>query len=241
MTPFPSLPPNPALLLDFDGTLVDIAATPDAVRVDPELPALLDRLLRELGGAIAVVSGRPLADIDHFLAPHRLIAYGLHGLEHRDEPAGEVQRAETPDAVARAKREVQDLGLIGGGVMFEDKGPAFAVHYRAAPERGAQIREALTAIASRDESLSVICGKAVVEIKPKAVSKGTAVRRIVELPAFRGRTPVFVGDDVTDEDGFAAVVEHGGVSIKVGEGATCAQYRLPSVAAVHGWLANIAC
>jgi trehalose 6-phosphate phosphatase len=231
-------PARSALFLDFDGTLVDIAPRPDAVIVPGGLPALLCRLLELFGGAVAVVSGRPIAELDRFLSPAVLPAAGLHGLEWR--AGGPIERMEPPPSLDEVRSAVRASGLDGRGLRIEDKGLSLALHYREAPDLGGEVEALASAAAAPFGDLSILHGKMVVEIKPKAASKATAVRRFAQVQPFSGRHQVFVGDDVTDEDGMRAVLAAGGTAIKVGEGGTVARFRLSDPAAVHAWLAEIA-
>jgi len=233
------LPDRPALFLDFDGTLVEIAATPDAVAVAPGLTATLARLAERLGGALAVVSGRPVAAIDGFLAPLHLPVSGLHGLETRYAPGAPVERAApVPNMVALRGALAREP--FPHGVLVEDKDVTIAVHYRLAPHAEDLVRRRIATLTAGADDLAVLHGKMVVEVKPRGASKGTAVAALMAAPPFAGRVPVFVGDDVTDEDGFAGAEALGGFGIKVGPGPTRARERLPSVTAVQGWLAGLA-
>ncbi|MTH96214.1 trehalose-phosphatase [Roseibium sp. RKSG952] len=238
MTDLPHLSPDMALFLDFDGTLVEIAPSPEMVAVRPETIVYLQRQLEELEGALAVVSGRPIMEIDHFLAPLQLAAAGLHGLEHRYRAGGELRRDPPGAEILQLKQEISASGLLGNGVFLEDKGVAVAVHFRAAPDKAGEITDFLETQIRSLPDLHLLQGKMVVEAKPDTQDKGKAVAGFLDLDAFRDRLPVFLGDDVTDEDGMAAVQAAGGFGIKVGEGDTCAQFRLADVAAVHRWLAG---
>ena len=236
----PALPPPPrlgaghALFLDFDGTLAAIAPTPGEVVVDAALPELLAALARRLDGAVAVVSGRALADVDARLGTP-LAGAGQHGAEFRRRP-GEPAQVRIPagiPAVAYA------LSLCFGRdprLRIEDKGASVALHYRQAPEREHECVQALRSLAEPWHSLEVIGGKCVVEARLRGVDKGTALRTLARDPPFAARAPVFVGDDATDEDGFAAAQSAGGYGVKVGDGATLARYRCAGVADVHAWL-----
>jgi trehalose 6-phosphate phosphatase len=231
----PILDPGCALFLDFDGTLVDIAPTPDAVVVPPGLTDALVRLAQRLHGAVALISGRPLAQLDQFLAPLRLPAAGIHGAERR-RPDGIVERRALAelDAVADV---AQRLAADRPGLLVERKPCAVALHYRGAPECEALCRDAMQEVVARQPALHAIHGKMVIEVLPAGVSKGHAVEQfLLELP-FAGRRPVFIGDDVTDEDGFAAVLRAGGVAVRVGSGPTVATHGLSSPQAVRRWLA----
>ena len=235
----PPFPPRAALFLDFDGSLVELAPTPDAILVPPALGALLRRLVARTEGATAVVSGRQVADIDRHLALS-LPAAGTHGVELRLAPGGEVVRQPAPPEVDVLRRRLRALPILAGGASLEDKGAGLVVHFRQAPHLAGQVKAAM-AEATRDlPALHLVDGKMVVEAKAAGIDKGTAVAAFMAVPPFAGRTAVFVGDDVTDEDGFRAATAHGGFGIKVGEGGTAARYRLADVAAVHGWLAALA-
>jgi trehalose 6-phosphate phosphatase len=235
------LDPTAALFLDFDGTLVDIALRPEAVRVDAVLPARLAAVRARLDGALAVVSGRPIADIDRLLAPLRLTAAGVHGLEVRADPDGVVATAEAATGALAAVRAVlAAAGLPGAGVQVEDKRVAVAVHYRNAPERGAMVQALLADVVALNPALHLVNGKMVVEVKPRGVDKGTALMNFLARPPFLHRVPVMIGDDVTDEDAFRAALSAGGRAIKVGPGDSLAPERLPDVAAVHALVATLA-
>lgn len=227
-----------ALFLDFDGTLVDLAPRPEAVDVADGLIPALEYLQDRLAGAVAVISGRPVAEIDGFLSPLRLPSAGLHGLELRAVQGGVVRRDPPGADIEKLKKIIKASGLIEQGVYLEDKGVALAAHYRAVPDQMSAVQE-LMARSVRDlPSLHLVSGKMVVEAKPSSRDKGKAVLEFMTHAPFAGRRPVFVGDDVTDEDGIAAVQALGGIGIKVGTGPSCARFRLPDVAAVHSWLAG---
>ena len=237
----PPLDPTTALFLDFDGTLVDIAPRPEAVRVDAALPARLVAAGDRLAGALAVLSGRPIADIDRLLAPLRLPAAGVHGLEVREHPGGPVTAAAASSSGLAAVRAVlAAAGLPGAGIRVEDKRVALAVHFRDAPERGAEVRSLLTEAIAPHPALHLVAGKMVVEVKPAGVDKGTALMNFLARPPFLHRVPVMIGDDVTDEDGFRAALALGGRAIKVGPGDSLATERLADVAAVHELVAALA-
>lgn len=228
------------LFLDVDGTLIDIAPTPDAARVAPGLPTLLMDACRALGGALALVSGRPIATLDLLFAPRRWAAAGLHGLERRDA-TGCLHGA----AVAHPGLcEVRDL-LVAAvadapGALLEDKGVTLAVHYRAVPAREPQLRRAVHAAAAQlGAAFHVLEGDHVLEIKPAAANKADAIRAFLAEPPFAGRRPIFVGDDVTDLDGFAVVEGAGGLSVAVGDRVE-AQRRVASPRDVHALLADLA-
>jgi trehalose 6-phosphate phosphatase len=223
-----------ALFLDFDGTLVDIAERPDAVVVDPALPDVLARLRDRLGGALAVVSGRPIAFLDGRLAPHRFDAAGLHGIEHRI--AGELFPCRPEDHPA-LRREIERLRPVLApheGLIIEDKGCSVAIHWRLASHLADFARERAKAMAEAlGPDYRIQFGKAVAEILPAASGKGRVIERFLEADPFRGRRPLFIGDDLTDEHGFEAVQAREGLSVRVGPGETIAQARIGSPAALR--------
>lgn len=229
-------PAEVALFLDFDGTLVDIAERPEAVVVDPALPGQLIRLHDRLGGAVAIVTGRTLAAVDGFLPGIGLDICGLHGLERRvgdsvsrPEPSAELRRG--IDAL-RGRLSAAPLALV------EDKEVGVAVHWRLAPEAEPLARAAIGELAARlGPAYRLQDGKAVCELVPAGAGKDGAVRTLMRDLPYRGRIPVFVGDDRTDEHGFAAVAELGGVGVKIGGGETAASRRVASPARFRDWLA----
>jgi trehalose 6-phosphate phosphatase len=201
-----------------DGTLLDIAATPDAVVVDAALPVLLQDVRDALGGALALVSGRSLEQLDALFAPNSWAAAGLHGLERRDA-SGRIHRvAEADPALDEARVALADVVARAPGALLEDKGRSIAVHYRSAPALAHVLRRELKAIAARlGEDFHVLDGRRVLELKPVAATKARAIEAFLAEAPFAGRLPMFIGDDVTDLDGFAAVEAAGGVSIAVGD------------------------
>jgi trehalose 6-phosphate phosphatase len=238
--PPPSLDRRSALFLDVDGTLLEIASRPDRVHVASDLPSLLNDLTRDREGALALVSGRPLADIDRLFRPWRGAAAGLHGIERR-RADGTLVSATNPAAVAvldRLRRPLAALAAADSRLALEDKHGTLALHYRGAPQREDEIKSLAMALALEDASLRVIAGKMVVEFQPRGIDKGTAIAAFLDEPPFFGRLAVFVGDDVTDEDGFIEIRRRGGISIRVGTPAeTQAEYSLADVPGVHSWLA----
>lgn len=231
-------PADLALFLDFDGTLAPIAEHPLAVQVHAGIVPTLASLARTLDGAIAIISGRPLTEIDRFLAPLELPAAGVHGAEIRDAH-GKVTRQDVsvPAALVRA---VEALAFRHPALLVENKGTALALHYRARPDLGSACESAVRAAIASEPGWSVLSGKCVVEVKPRGVSKGKAIALLLGQPQFAARRPVFLGDDVTDEDGFAEVQSLGGLGIKVGPGDTCAQARITDTTAVDRFLAALA-
>jgi trehalose 6-phosphate phosphatase len=225
-----------AVFLDFDGTLVDIAARPEWVCVDPALLKVLDQLKRRLDGALAIVSGRSLAVLDRLLAPLRFDASGLHGAECRrgeETWCGTTVPAPFRHAVDELKREFDREA----GLLVEDKGKAVSLHWREAPHRAGDALAALARVAHRlGDDYRVQHGKAVAELVPAGASKGTAIAQFLTAPPYEGRCPVFIGDDLTDEQGFEVVNAKGGLSAHVGAGPTRAQFRLGSPAEVRSAL-----
>jgi trehalose 6-phosphate phosphatase len=219
-----------ALFLDFDGTLVDIAPEPDAVRVAPGLPAILQALQQRLGGALAVVSGRPIHQLDDFLHPLNLPAAGVHGAERRAADGQVVLLPTLP--LQHVQDAAEALVRQYPALLVENKRGSVALHYRQAPELEALCLQAMRAAVAQSEGLTLLHGKMVAEAKPLAISKGHAIAAFLQEPPFLGRTPVFFGDDVTDEAGFAVVQAGGGVGVKVGAGPTVAQHRMVNPGAV---------
>ena len=234
-----------SLFLDFDGTLTEIAEAPDRVQVDSDLPRTLLSLHRAFDGAVAVVSGRPIAELDQFLAPARLPAAGIHGLERRGANGESRPPASASSATALDPLREALASLVADDprLLVEDKGVAVALHYRLAPEREAECRRVVTEVLDRTRELAgfrVMLGKMVVEAKPAAGDKGAVIREFMGEPPFQGRRPVFAGDDVTDEDGFAVVEQLSGISVKVGDGDTVANFRAGSVVDLLTWLHALA-
>jgi trehalose 6-phosphate phosphatase len=240
--PLPAPNRDWALFLDVDGTLLDIAATPDAVVVPRDLPSLLSALEGALGGALALVSGRPVAALDRLFAPLRLAAAGLHGGELRAVAGGAVDRAPPAPQLAAIRAALDEFAATRPGIIVEDKGAAIAVHYRQAAYERATL-ETLMRRAVRDcaDTLVVMPAHMAFEIKPRAFDKGAAIAALMRGAPFRGRVPVFLGDDRTDEDGFAALAPFAGHGIRVGPaGASAARFRLEDPGAVRHWLAHVA-
>ncbi|GAA4037132.1 trehalose-phosphatase [Sphingomonas rosea] len=219
-----------ALFLDFDGTLVAIADRPDAITVAPSLLPLLQGLSRKLDGRLVVVSGRATADIRQWLVPPEIAVVGSHGLE-RDGLA--IAR---PAALDQALPDLRELQTRHPGVAIEEKPFGVAIHFRESPQAEEVCRGAAAELAMK-AGMQVLPGKMVFEIKPADGNKGTAISALMTLPAFTGHKPLFIGDDITDEDGFAAVRALGGAAILVGdERNTAASFRLDDVDHVHRWL-----
>lgn len=217
MTP-PDLDWTFALFLDVDGTLVEIAATPEAVVVAPGLPDLLIRLHQQLQGAVAIVSGRPISQIDQLLHPFAGSAAGEHGVAIR---YGDGTREEAPAGLAVPEEWRTALGAAATrwpGVRVESKPHGVTVHYRLAPERGNEVWRMVRALVPEDHPwFRLLPAREAVEIGLRAASKGQAVERLMKQAAFQGRKPIYVGDDFTDEAGISAVQELGGIGLRVGE------------------------
>jgi trehalose 6-phosphate phosphatase len=234
-------PVKGAWFLDIDGTLLEIAETPAAVRVPEEVTTLLLRLQQRSAGALALVSGRSLQQIDALFEPYQFTAAGLHGYERRDS-LRRIHRPPLPEGLLDEARSVlAGLAAQKPGLVFEDKRHALALHYRLAPAFEADAHAAVTALAERLSPLFVMQGgKCVWELKPAGYSKRQAIEAFMQESPFMGRTAVFVGDDVTDEGGFAAVNLLGGLSIKVapngGGTPTAAQRQIATVKGVIEWL-----
>ena len=225
-----------AFFFDVDGTLAEIQSRPELVFIPPRTLAALDQL-NTSGVPVAVVSGRPISQLDALLTPLHLPAAGVHGAQRRTA-AGQMHHLALDHEILHAIE--QDLAKACAdhpGLTLENKGVAFALHYRLAPELEDIARALAEDFVSRyGEVLALQPGKCVFELKPRGASKGDVIRTFMNEAPFAGRTPVFVGDDVTDEAGFNVVNELGGVSVKVGDGVTEATHRMGSVEAVSDWL-----
>ena len=203
----------------MDGTLLELARSPADVRVEPGLNALLDRVSLAMGGALALVSGRTVAEVDRLFEPRKWPAAGIHGLERRDaagrwHPPPHVDHASTAGAFERMRALAGRLP----GTLLEDKGLGMALHYRQAPHREAELRREVRAIAREvGAGVVVLEGTMVVELRPAGPSKADAIRAFLAEQPFAGRTPIFMGDDLTDESGLAAVERLGGLSVAVGD------------------------
>jgi trehalose 6-phosphate phosphatase len=229
----------PAFFLDVDGTLLDIAAAPDRVLVPTRVVTVLASLASGAGGAVALVSGRPIDDLDRLLAPLRLPCAGLHGAERRDT-AGRLHRHRVNGTLDPARTVLGAFCRDHPGTLLEDKGAALALHYRGAPDTEEAARLTVRALlAGLTPHFALQEGKYVLEIKPAGANKARAIREFMAEQPFAGRVPVFVGDDVTDEDGFREVNGLGGISVKVGAAArTAAGSALAGVDEVLDWLAG---
>ncbi|MFL9811874.1 trehalose-phosphatase [Stutzerimonas sp. VN223-3] len=225
-----------AFFFDVDGTLAEIQPRPELVFIPPRSLAALERLhLSEI--PVAVISGRPLSQIDDLLSPLRLPAAGVHGAERRTAAGETLQPVLDHNVFDTIQHELAQVCAEHPGLSLENKGVAFALHFRLAPELEQTARILAEAFVKRyGDVLALQPGKCVFELKPRGASKGEVIRTFMQEAPFKGRMPVFVGDDLTDEAGFKVVNELGGLTIKVGNGATEATQRLDSVEAVGDWL-----
>jgi trehalose 6-phosphate phosphatase len=237
-------PPPPALdwclFLDVDGTLLELTDTPSQTTADPDIRLLLGEVSERLGGAVALVSGRKIETLDALFAPLQLPAAGLHGVERR-KAGGAIQGASFVDSqLDGARAAIKVLVAAHPGTLAEDKDRTIAVHFRLAPQFEETIRRSMIDIAKPlGSNYHIQGGKMLFEIKPRGFSKATALQAFMKEPPFNGRRPVFVGDDLTDQDGFAMVEAHGGMSVGVGDRVQ-GQYYLENVVSVRNWLKGIA-
>jgi trehalose 6-phosphate phosphatase len=236
--PLPSL--QWCLFLDVDGTLIELTDSPLDTFADQGLKTLLGHVAERLGGALALISGRSIGYLDALFSPLKLPAAGLHGVERR-KASGIMHGASFVDSqLTQARAAVNALVIAHPGISVEDKGRTLAVHYRMAPQHETAVRQALADIAQPlGSNYHIQEGSMVLEIKPRGFSKATAIKAFMQEPPFSGRKPVFLGDDLTDQDGFKTVEDQGGISIAVGD-RVHGQYRFETVSAVRAWLQEIA-
>jgi len=236
----PPLSPHCALFLDIDGTLLELAEHPDAARPDRVVRELLPELHRALGGGLALVTGRGISDVDRLFPGLGVPVAGQHGAERRDARGTVHLHAPAPATLARLRSLFTAFANDHPGLLLEDKVHSLAIHYRQAPELSALVsrtmRAGVASTGTTDYELQP--GKCLLEIRPEGRDKGAAIRDFMGEPPFRGRFPVFVGDDRGDEHGFAMVDELGGWSVKVGPGRSRARFRLDDVTSVRAWLAR---
>jgi trehalose 6-phosphate phosphatase len=230
-----------AILLDVDGTLLDIAPRPHDVMVSDQLRAMLRRLSHRLGGALGLISGRSLADIDSIFAPLRLPAVGGHGAEIRAAAHNEAVRMRTAPIDKPLKQRFAEIGQLGPGIIVEDKGYSIAIHYRLAPQFAGAVIRSVAAICDRYgcEGLSILPGKSVIEIKPRGFDKGSGLKELMSVPPFAGRKPIFVGDDVTDEAAFAMLPRYAGIGVSVGGIVPGASFNFDGPKDVRLWLEKL--
>jgi trehalose 6-phosphate phosphatase len=241
--PTPPLPDltKLAILLDVDGTLLDLAPTPREVFVPHSLRETLGSLSQRTGGAVAFVSGRPVSELDLIFSPLQMPAIGGHGAELRrtaGQPAGPPRlRPLDPDV----KRRFAAIAEVGPGIVIEDKGYSLALHYRLAPDKERIVRESAAGICAQftDGLIELLPGKMVVEIKYAGVSKAIAVRELMTYAPFAGRRPVFIGDDVTDLGVFAIMPDFDGISISVGRRVEGVDTCFDRPADVRRWLEQL--
>lgn len=235
-------PRQVAFLLDIDGTLLDIAQTPHDVQVPQGLRRTLETLKDRTDGALALVSGRSLSDIDLIFAPLKLSAVGGHGAEIRVGANGKINGVKALFLDKTTRSRLGKVAEVDEGVIMEDKGYSVALHYRLAPGRKRAIEDAVASICGElpAGTVEILPGKAVIEIKKSGFNKGTALRDLMAQEPFAGRKPIFIGDDVTDEAAFAAVPEFDGLAISVGRMVPGVAQRFETPGDVRRWLERIA-
>ena len=236
----PSVPaprPDWAYFFDIDGTLVDLNDNPGGVRLEQDLRTLIEALHRLTGGAVALISGRHLPDIDALMEGVRLPAAGQHGTERRDAAGRITHHAVRTAQLDWAHDQIAAAAAKHPGLELQHKGLSLALHYRRAPQLAGYAHRLVRSLLPRlGKEYCLQRGKRIVEVKPAGKDKGAAVLEFMAEDPFRGRTAVFLGDDLTDEYGFATVNRLKGYSIKVGPGPTAARFRFRNVAAVRAWL-----
>lgn len=236
LSQLPLTPAKTAFFFDFDGTLADIVEDPSAVAVGPDIVQALAGLYRASDGALAIVSGREISTLDGFLSPLVLPLGGAHGSERRDG-WGKVHKVEVDGGtIDRLAEELFLFARSHEGLMVERKRTSVALHYRRRPELGAACRDKARGIASFAAGVTVLEGKMVVELKLSGRTKGDLIADFMAEDPFRGRRPIYFGDDVTDEDAFRALPGWNGIGVKVGDGPTAATCRIPDPASLHAWL-----
>src|SRR5580704_4241605 len=230
-----------AILLDIDGTLLDLAPTPREVWVPPGLAKTLNRLVEKTSGALALVSGRSLNDIDLIFAPEQFPAVGGHGAEMRISTDSEAVATHAPPMDKELKGRLAAIAKLSPGILLEDKGYSLALHYRLAPHAEKAIYEAVSLIRADlpNAPIEVLPGKCVCEIKQSGFDKATGVRELISHLPFRGRRPIFIGDDVTDESVFAIMPDLGGLAFSVGRRAQGVTGYFDEPRDVRAWLASL--
>jgi trehalose 6-phosphate phosphatase len=229
------------LLLDIDGTLLDLAPTPREVWVPPDLAKTLNRLLEKTAGALALVSGRSLNDIDLIFAPEQFPAVGGHGAEMRISLDSEAVATHAPPMDKELKRRLAAIARLSPGILLEDKGYSLALHYRLAPHAEKAIYEAVALIRADlpEAPIEILPGKCVCEIKHSGFTKATGVLELLTHEPFKGRRPIFIGDDVTDEAVFAIIPELGGLAFSVGRRAMGVNGHFDEPSEVRQWLSHL--
>ena len=230
-----------AIFLDVDGTLLDLAPTPLEVSVPAGLRNALATLKSRLGGAIAFISGRPIAEIDRIFDPLRLSAVGGHGAEIRFQPGTEIQRSRIATLDKDLRDEFAQIVQLDPGILVEDKGFSIAIHYRLSPQFGGDVMKHVATICRHERcaSLEVLPGKLVVEIKPNGYDKGSGLREMMSVAPFIGRKPIFIGDDITDDAAFAVLPDFGGIGFSVGGIVPGATFNFDGPQDVRLWLERL--
>ena len=234
--PPPPLGRDCALFLDIDGTLAEFADEPEAVRIDADIIKALAWLLRDLGGALALITGRAITSADRLFPGLTLPMAGQHGCERRGADGAIHLHATVKATQSRLRKLLTGLAKRHPDLLLEDKGAALALHYRSTPHLASHVHQTLRRSLGANEGYALQPGKMLLEVRPEGRDKGTAIDDFMAEDPFAGRLPVFVGDDRTDEHGFDAVERLGGWSVKVGPGRTAARFRLPDPTAVRRWL-----
>ncbi|WP_309085803.1 trehalose-phosphatase [Chelativorans sp.] len=229
-----------AVFLDFDGTLADLAERPDQVSVPGETLHALQRLKRSLDGALAIITGRPIDDIDKFLAPLVLPVAGVHGLERRRAGGERMAAPVDQEKFGLLRERLQSFADANPGLLLEVKQGSMALHYRQRPDLAEACAAAVGAALTGLDGFHVLHGKMVIEVKGGTATKADALAAFMREEPFRGRVPFFAGDDVTDEDAFHEIARLSGISIKVGRGTTAALFRTDGTASFRHWLGSLA-
>lgn len=228
------------LFLDVDGTLVNLEPRPSDVQVDDELLVLLSRLRFHLDGALALISGRPIAELDRLFAPLRLPMAGIHGFERRSAPGIVHRPTIAPSRLDPARQRLTELVLARPDLLLEDKGAALALHFRRALDAAAIVYSTMDqCMRDAGAEFELLEGSCVIELRPSGHNKATAIEAFMQEDPFTGRIPIYIGDDRTDFDGFGAIRRHGGFDIAVGE-LVPASWRLADPAEVRSWLQQLA-
>jgi trehalose 6-phosphate phosphatase len=227
-----------AIFFDIDGTLLDLAPTPLEVQVSDRLQHSLASLKARLGGAIAFVSGRPIAEIDRLFAPLKVSAVGGHGAEIRFEPEGGTRRSKLATIDDALRAEFTSIVQLAPGILIEDKGYSVAIHYRLSPDVGGEVMKHIVAIcrSERCDALEILPGKFVIEVKPSGYNKGTGLVEMMSVAPFHSRKPIFIGDDVTDHAAFAVLPGFGGTGISVGGMQPGASFNFDGPQDVRQWI-----
>jgi len=232
---------NYTMLLDVDGTLLDLAPTPREVYVSSELRHMLARLRERTKGATAFVSGRGINELDLIFAPLLLAAVGGHGAEFRFQPDGDIEIEKVQPLSTKTKQRFAVIAEAARGIIVEDKTYSIALHYRLAPDQEDYVRRAVAmACEELEPLLEILPGKAVVEVKQVGFNKATAVSRLMSVPPFRGRLPIFIGDDQTDEVVFPVIREFGGLGFSVGRQVAGVAGHFDTPSDVRHWLQTLA-